>query len=257
MPVRTVELNLGGQSLKLVRNFNTTIAIEKRFGTFDLAQLLSKPGEQFHNMLALLSCLTRTPEDQLGEVLDMSDVSVISEKLIELMGGEVVRDPRSLAPFVPTPEVMVERMLDVAGFQQGEVFLDPCCGDGRTLAAAAKRGASLVVGHEINEERYEITRKALEGQRRDILPVDGMNADFRHADVVFLFTLPESNRKLQPLLLAQCKDSCRIVSNTFDMPGWTPYHEETFDGRKFYAWRMSDVRPPAHADTAALSTAAA
>jgi len=175
-----------------------------------------------------------------GRLLDIENLGLVTNGIFELLTGKKPEPPdsRSLAPFVPTPVEMVERMLDVAELGAGDVLIDPCCGDGRVLEAAVKRGATAI-GYELDPGRREIAAKF-----GTVYLEDGAGAGFELADVIFLYTLQSSNEKLQPVLLEKCKDTCRIVSHAFSMPEWKPYHEETISSRRFFAWRMSDVRQP-------------
>ena len=255
---KQIEIEIGGEKYILRRSWNTAINLEKRFGTVDISTLFQREQGRMETLLGVLACLLRTSsgkpvnEQAIGDLIDISDTIGIIEKIGNVMGDGEPKDPRVLAPFVPTPEALIERMLDVAELKAGEIFVDPCCGDGRTLVAAGKRGAE-VDGYELNEQRYRSIGSTPTGVPglRQLVCDDGMNADFRDADVVFLYTLPGSNVKMQPKLLAECKDGCRILSHAFDMPGWPKAHEETFENKRFFMWRISDVRRALDSATAA------
>jgi hypothetical protein len=230
-------------------------AVERRFGSLDASGLSAAFGdagktfsERSDAMLGLIYELmggsqSRPTMEDLGQLLDITDIPVVAEAVGELMGGGgVAGDPRSLAPFVPTPAALVERMLDAAGLAPGEVLIDPCCGDGRVLAAACARGARAV-GYELDSRRAVLARESVSKMAAEVHEGDGALAEFGTADVIFLYTLPASNGKLQPSLIAQCKPTCRVVSHAFDMPGWVPYQTGVVDGGRFFAWKISDVRP--------------
>jgi len=254
MPVREVEIEICDRKLTLRRSAANLKAISRRFGSASMtAMFTGKVEDQLTSVYETVMIFagwrpdTTAPPlisiDEFDDKIDsVKDILSIVQKIQDLMMGDqepVASTSISLAPFVPTPEPLVERMLDVAGLKEGDLFIDPCCGDGRTLAAAEKRGARPR-GYEIDKDRYEKSNSAIAGG--EVFNEDGAGAQFKDADVIFLYTLPASNVKLQPLLLAQCKDTCRIVSHAFSMPGWTPYQEEVFQGSTFYAWLMSDVR---------------
>lgn len=242
---KTVEVVIGGQSFTLRRNIATLKAVqrinESKAGSMDLSTMTAF-------MHAVLrgkdgSRINLSVED-LEEMMDTDELQSVAAKFMSLWQDENA-DSRSLAPFVPTPEPLIERMLDVAELKAGEGFLDPACGDGRTLVAAEKR-AARVVGYEINEERYALAAAAVSASGL-VIKNDGADADVRGYDVIFLYLLPASNEKIKPKLLSECKDTCRIVSHAFPFEGWQAYHTETVDGRTFYAYRISDVRAASQA----------
>ena len=131
---------------------------------------------------------------------------------------------QNLAPYVPTPEDVVERMLTLADVKAGDVVYDLGCGDGRIPIAAAKRGARGV-GVDIDPRRIEESNanaktagveKLVEFRLQDALTVD-----VSPATVVTLYLLSSSNAKLRPILTRQLKPGSRIVSHAFSMgPEW-------------------------------------
>lgn len=147
----------------------------------------------------------------------------LQDCVFELM-NLVEKDDRSLAPFVPSAVEVIIAALDLAKMERGDVVLDPGCGDGRVLELACERGA-YGVGHEINGPRAQLARDRLSRfvDRYEILETDGTGADFKRADIVFLYLLTASNEKLRPLLEKQLKPGARVVSHDFDLKGtgWT------------------------------------
>lgn len=152
----------------------------------------------------------------------------------------------SLAPFVPTPHDVVERMLALAEVTKNDVVYDLGSGDGRLVIAAAKRGARGV-GIDIDPQRIEESRAAAKAAGVEHLVEfrlqDALEADVSGATVVTLYLLSSSNRKLRPRLTQQLKPGARIVSHQFGMGDWEPAKVDTFTdgngtGRTLYLWKV-------------------
>ncbi len=149
------------------------------------------------------------------------------------------RDPDVV--FVPTPEAVVEAMMDLARVGPGDVVYDLGCGDGRLVIAAAKRGARKAVGVDIDPERI---REAQENARSErvqdkVTFVEGdlFELDFSDATVVTLYLLPELNLRLRPKLLALAPGT-RVVSHAYDMGDWKPDRTRRVAGKTVYAWTV-------------------
>ncbi len=126
--------------------------------------------------------------------------------------------------WVPTPEALVSRMLDMAKVTRADYLVDLGSGDGRTVIAAAKRGVRAH-GIEYNPDLVALAeRNARAASVADLATferADIFKSDFSKATVVTLFLLPELNMKLRPILL-DMKPGTRVVSNSFDMGVWQP-----------------------------------
>ncbi len=126
--------------------------------------------------------------------------------------------------WVPTPQPMVEKMLDLAKVTPQDFVVDLGSGDGRTVITAAKRGARAL-GVEYNPDMVALsTANAEKGgvaDRARFMKADLYEADFSKATVVTMFLLPEINLKLRPKIL-EMKPGTRIVSNSFRMEDWQP-----------------------------------
>jgi SAM-dependent methyltransferase len=124
--------------------------------------------------------------------------------------------------WVPTPEVMVDVMLDLAKVTAADTVVDLGSGDGRLVIAAARRGARAR-GVEYNPEMVQLSkRRALEAgvhERATFVQGDMFEADVSDATVMAVFLLTENMRRLQPTFLA-LRPGTRIVSNTFGIPEW-------------------------------------
>jgi len=124
--------------------------------------------------------------------------------------------------WVPTPQVVVDKMLDMARVTNNDFVMDLGSGDGRTVITAAKRGARAV-GVEYNPDMVELSKRAAEKEgvsdRATFMKADLFETDFSKATVITMFLLPDINIKLRPKILA-LRPGTRIVSNTFTMGDW-------------------------------------
>jgi ribosomal protein L11 methylase PrmA len=131
--------------------------------------------------------------------------------------------------YVPTPQEVVDRMLELAEVGEGDVLYDLGCGDGRIVVTAAKRYGVKAVGFDIDPRRVaearENVRKNGVGHLVTIKQQDIFTADFRDATVVTLFLLPNLNLRLRPKLAA-LRPGSRIVSHAFPMRGAKPRRVE-------------------------------
>ena len=126
--------------------------------------------------------------------------------------------------WVPTPQELVNRMLNLAKVTPRDYVIDLGSGDGRTVITAAKRGARSL-GIEYNPEMVELSKrnaaKESIGSRADFIKADLFETDFSKATVITMFLLPDINLKLRPKIL-DLKPGTRIVSNTFTLGDWKP-----------------------------------
>jgi SAM-dependent methyltransferase len=139
--------------------------------------------------------------------------------------------PGKDAIWVPTDPSVVERMLDMAKVTSKDVVVDLGSGDGRTVIAAARRGAKAI-GFEYNADLVELSRKLARDagveDKATFVEGDMYEADFREATVLALFLLPGNLEKLKDKMLA-LKPGSRIVVNTFTVPGWEPDEKNWLD----------------------------
>jgi SAM-dependent methyltransferase len=134
--------------------------------------------------------------------------------------------------WVPTPQALVDKMLDMAKVTPKDYVIDLGSGDGRTVITAAKRGAKAL-GIEYNPDMVELSKRnaAKEGvsDKATFMKADLFETDFSQAQVITMFLLPSINLKLRPKIL-DLKPGTRIVSNSFDMDDWKPDQTENVAG---------------------------
>ncbi len=143
------------------------------------------------------------------------------------------QEGEKLAPYYPTPESIVERMLQLAELKPGEKMFDLGSGDGRIVIMAAQKFGANATGVEIDKDLWKqstdrIKALGLEKRARIILG-DIMRQDYSSADVITVYLLPSSNDKIRPLLEKQLKKGARIVAHDFEFSGWTPVQVEHID----------------------------
>ena len=155
-------------------------------------------------------------EDAVAPVKDAAKKDVQFAPEVGQKGKDVI--------WVPTSLTLVKKMLDMAKVTPNDYVIDLGSGDGRTVIAAAKRGARAL-GIEYNPEMVELSRrnaaKAGVSERAKFVKADLFESDFSDATVITMFLLPDINLKLRPKIL-RLKPGTRIVSNSFDMEDWQP-----------------------------------
>ena len=157
--------------------------------------------------------------------------------------------PDNLAPFVPTPEPIVEKMLEAAELKPGETLYDLGCGDGRILFMAAQKFGANAVGVELSAKLVKETadKASSLGLDKQIKVIQGNLLDVKldSADVVTLYLLRLSNERLKPNLRKQLKPGARVVSHDYEIMGWKPYRVEKVlvhqRAHTIYVYRMPPV----------------
>ena len=143
-----------------------------------------------------------------------------------------VGQPGKDVVWVPTPQALVEKMLDMAKLTAQDFHMDLGSGDGRTVITAAKRGARAE-GIEYNPDMVALSQKAAQtagvADKATFRKADIFETDFSKANVITLFLLPQLNMKLRPTIL-NMRPGTRVVSNTFTMEDWTPDETQTVGG---------------------------
>ncbi|MDH4067062.1 MAG: methyltransferase domain-containing protein, partial [Acidobacteriota bacterium] len=154
-------------------------------------------------------------------------------------------DAPNLAPYVPTPQDVVDRMLALAGVGRDDLVIDLGCGDGRIPITAARTYGARGIGVDIDPlriaEANANARAAGVTHLVSFMLQDALTTDVSEATVVTLYLLSSSNLKLRPILTRQLKPGARIVAHNFAMGDWEAEKTETFkdqDGRTrtLYRW---------------------
>ena len=169
-------------------------------------------------------------------------------------GGSVAaQDNRSLAPYVPSPYDVVNRMLTLAEVTADDVVYDLGSGDGRIVITAAQRYGARGVGIDIDPQR--IAESNANAERAGVqhlvefIEMDVMEADVSEATVVTLYLLSSSNARLRPILTRQLRPGARIVSHAFSMGDWEAdvvdrYEDVRGHTRTLYLWRTDGTARP-------------
>ncbi len=144
--------------------------------------------------------------------------------------------PAKLAPYVASPQPVVDQMLRLAELKSGETIYDLGCGDGRILFSAARNFGAKAVGVELSETLVRRTRDQSElmGLSGSVKVIQGdmMQVDLKEADVVALYLLTEANDQLRPKLEKELKPGARVVSLEFKVRGWKPSKVEKIEAHR-------------------------
>ncbi len=157
-----------------------------------------------------------------------------------------ILDPRTLAPYVPTPELVVEQMLEAAGTSENDTVYDLGSGDGRILIAAAQKFKAKAVGIEINPTLVARTRKTVDelglAELVSVQQAHLMEADLSPATVVTVYLLSSSNEQLKPKFEKELAEGARVVSHDFQFRGWKASKTIELDGdsraHRIYVYEM-------------------
>jgi cyclopropane fatty-acyl-phospholipid synthase-like methyltransferase len=145
--------------------------------------------------------------------------------------------------YVPTPQPVVEAMLDLAQVTAGDVVYDLGSGDGRIVIAAAKKYGARGVGIEMDpalvaKARENAAAAGVAGRVR-FVTADLFTTDLRPASVVTLYLLQSLNERLRPKLVRELKPGARVVSHVFNMgPEWPPEKTITIDRSRVFLWSI-------------------
>jgi SAM-dependent methyltransferase len=207
-------------------------------------------------MLAFMCVLRRTKSVGLGAVA-VALVLAIFDESASIATAQTTPakrpDAPHLAPYVPTPQEVVDRMLQLASVGKGDVVYDLGCGDGRIPITAARVYGARGVGVDIDPQRIaEANANAKQAGVAHLVTFRLENAlatDVSDATVVTLYLLSASNLKLRPILTRQLKVGSRIVSHAFSMGDWQADKVDTFQDstgstRTLYLWKTDGkIRP--------------
>jgi len=156
-------------------------------------------------------------------------------------------DAEKLAPYYPTPETIVDRMLQLGGLKAGEKVYDLGSGDGRIVIMAAERFHADAIGIELDKDLCKLSLDKIHKlhleKNAHIVNGDLLKQNYSSADLVTVYLLPGFIDKVQPLLDQQLKKGARVVAHDFEFKYWTPDKVEDIaddgEGRshKLYLYR--------------------
>ncbi|MDQ6677001.1 MAG: class I SAM-dependent methyltransferase [Acidobacteriota bacterium] len=145
--------------------------------------------------------------------------------------GQHFKNPDTLGPDMPTPPLVIERMLEAAHLKPGEMVYDLGCGEGRVVIMAAQKFKARAVGIELSRDLYEQTFNRIKqmGLDQQILIVHGnaLHYDLSPADVVTIYFLTSSNDRLRPVFERSLRPGTRVVSHDYEIRGWKPAIKES------------------------------
>ncbi len=188
--------------------------------------------------------------------------AIVLPLLLLLGAGPAVAEALALdVPYVPTPQRVVDRMLQLANVKKGETLYDLGSGDGRIVITAAKQYGARGIGIDLDPARIREARsnaqKAGVSEQVRFIAGDLFKADLSGANVVTLYLLNSVNRDLRPQLWKQLRVGTRVVSHAFDMGSeWPPEKAEDVDGRTIYYWTISEANKRAAEGLASAPRAA-
>ena len=155
----------------------------------------------------------------------------------QIASAQKFKNPDTLGPDYPTPQAVVDRMLQAAHVSPGEMVYDLGCGDGRIVITAVQKFKARAVGIELSRDIYDKTAARIKsmglGDQVKIVHGNALHYDLSPADVVTLYLLTSSNDRLRPALERYLKPGARVVSHDYEIRGWTPAVVEKMeaDGR--------------------------
>ncbi len=180
--------------------------------------------------------------DKQGDVNPLDDNPLMAEMDEEPSGPRSKAETRYLDPhadenmnlfYKPTPQLIVEKMLEMANVTKDDVVYDPGCGDGRIVVTAAKLYGARGVGIDLNPERVQESLDNVKKHRVEKLVTikkgNIFRENFEEATVVMLYLFPEVVAKLEPILKKQLRSGARVVCHHFQMKYWKPTESITID----------------------------
>lgn len=153
--------------------------------------------------------------------------------LVTATGPAAAQGIEKLAPYYPTPETIVQRMLELGGLKAGEKMFDLGSGDGRIVIMAAQKFHAQAAGIEMDKDLFKqstekIRKLGLEKSAR-IINGDIFKQNYSSADLLTVYLLPMSNDKVAPMLEKQLRKGARVIAHDFEFKTWKPEKVETID----------------------------
>jgi protein-L-isoaspartate O-methyltransferase len=142
-------------------------------------------------------------------------------------------EPEKLAPYYPTPETIVQKMLQLGELKAGEKMFDLGSGDGRIVIMAADKFHATAVGVELDKDLVRQSTEKIRSlhlqKSAKIIFGDILQQDYSSADLIAVYLLPISNDKVRPILEKQLKKGTRIVAHDFEFKDWKPEKVESIE----------------------------
>jgi SAM-dependent methyltransferase len=198
--------------------------------------------------LLLLLCLGICPQSSGVVSPELTESVFHSGAGRALAAAKPDEDSPYLAPYVPTPQEVIDRMLELAEVVSGDVVYDLGSGDGRIVITAARRYGVKAVGFEIDPVLVKMSRDRVKQAGLEhlveIREEDLRSADLSPATVVTLYLYPTANLRLRAALTRQLRPGARVVSHQFTMGAWKPERIERLTDsagieRTIYLWRIA------------------
>lgn len=146
--------------------------------------------------------------------------------LTSLLSLAQTKETEKLAPYYPTPETVVDKMLQLGGLKPGEHMFDLGSGDGRIVIAAAKKFKADATGVEFDDALFKQSMEKIKSlglaSTARIIHGDLLKQDYSSADLLTVYLLPMSNDKVTPILERQLKKGARVVAHDFEFSAWKP-----------------------------------
>ncbi|MCX6610093.1 MAG: methyltransferase domain-containing protein [Acidobacteria bacterium] len=143
------------------------------------------------------------------------------------------KPPEKAAPYYPTPQVVVDRMLKLGELKKGEKVYDLGSGDGRIVIAAAQKFGATAVGVEYDKALVTQSRQRLSSlnlnKLASIIEGDIFEQNYADADLITVYLLPITNIRLSPVLEKTIKKGVRIVCHDFEFTEWNPEKTEVME----------------------------
>ncbi len=143
-------------------------------------------------------------------------------------------------PYVPTPQAVVDRMLELGQVGADDYVIDLGSGDGRIPVTAAKRYGARALGVDLNPQRIaEAKQNAKDNQVTDKVEFrnqDLFDTPIGQANILTMYLLPRVNMLLRPRILTELEPGSRVVSHAFDMDDWQPDQQDMVEGKTVYLW---------------------
>lgn len=152
----------------------------------------------------------------------------------------------SAAPYVPSPQEIVEEMLRLAEVKESDLVIDLGSGDGRIPITAAKlfgaRGRGVELDPNLIQESQDNARKAGVAEKVEFVQQNMLDANLSDATVLTLYVGSALNRQLRPKIIKELRPGTRVVSHNYDMEDWAPDKRLELDGRVLYLWIVRETK---------------